>query len=59
MLRTVSVHGPTNLNMCLRNTRIPLFAHTDIASDSRMSSPLTGLPRFDEIMWIGAPRLVS
>ena len=38
---------------------IPLFTHTDIASDSRMSSPLTGLPWFDDIIWIFASRLVS
>ena len=38
---------------------IPLFIHTDIASDSRMSSPLTGLPLFDDIIWIVAYRLVS
>ena len=39
--------------------RIPLFTHTDIASDSRMSSPLSGLPWFDDNMWKGASRLVS
>ena len=38
---------------------IPLFTHTDIASDSRMSSPLTGLPWFDDIIWIFASRLVN
>ena len=35
------------------------FTHTDVASDSRMSSPLTGLPWFDDIIWIFASRLVS
>ena len=69
MLRTVSVNGPTKLN-ALRNLRmtcdseeilegISLFTHTDIASDSLMSSPLTGLPWFDDIIWIFASRLVS
>ena len=29
---------------------IPLFTNTDIASDSRMSSPLTRLPWFDDII---------
>ena len=38
---------------------IPLSTHTDIAPDSRMSSPLTGLPWFDDIIWIFASRLVS
>ena len=38
---------------------IPLFTNTDIASDSRMSSPHTGLPWFDDIIWIVASRLVS
>ena len=38
---------------------IPLFTNIDIASDSRMSSPLTGLPLFDGIIWIVASRLVS
>ena len=37
----------------------PLFTHTDVALDSRMSSPLTGLPWFDDIIWIFASRLVS
>ena len=56
--------------MRLRNSRmtcdsegilegIPLFTNTDIASDSRMSSPLTGLPLFDDIIWIVASRLVN
>ena len=39
--------------------RILLFTHTNIAPDSRMSSPLTGLPWFNDIIWIGASRLVS
>ena len=42
--------------------RIPLFIHTDIASDSRMSSPPSGMSWFDDmdrIIWIGASRLVS
>ena len=30
-----------------------------VAPDSRMSSPLTGLPWFDDIIWIFASRLVS
>ena len=34
---------------------ILLFTNTD----SRMSSPLTGLPLFDDIIWIAAARLVS
>ena len=38
---------------------IPLFTNTDIASDSLMSSPLTELPWFDDIVWIFASRLVS
>ena len=38
---------------------IPFFTNTDIASDSRMSSPLTGLPWFGDIIWIVASRLVS
>ena len=38
--------------------RIPLFAITDFASDSRMSSSLTGLPWFDDIIWINAAHLV-
>ena len=45
---------------------ITLFTHTDIASDSSMSSPFTELPRFDDIIWIAltdrwlvASRLVS
>ena len=37
---------------------IPLFTNTDIAPDSRMSSPLTGLPLFYHIIWIVASRLV-
>ena len=39
--------------------RIILFAHTVFALDSRMSNPLAGLPWFDDIIWIGASRLVS
>ena len=31
----------------------------NVALDSRMSSPLTGLPWFDDIIWIFASRLVS
>ena len=38
---------------------IPLFTKTDIVLDSRMSSPLTGLLWFDDIIWIVASRLVS
>ena len=38
---------------------ISLFNNTDIALDSRMSSPLTGLPLFDDIIWIVASRFVS
>ena len=30
----------------------PLFTNTDIASDWRTTSPLTGLPWFDDIIWI-------
>ena len=36
-----------------------MFIDTDMASDSRMSSPLTGLPWFDDIIWINAARLMS
>ena len=38
---------------------IPLFTNPDFASDSRMSSPLTGLLLFVDIIWIVASRLVS
>ena len=69
MLRTVSVNGPQT-RMRLRNSRmtcdsegilegIPLFTNTDIATDSRMNSPLNGLPLFDGSIWIVASRLVS
>ena len=65
---TVPVTGPTSLN-ALTNSRMACdsegtlegipFTHTDIASDSRMSSPLTGLPWFHDIIWIAASHLVS
>ena len=38
---------------------IPLLSHTGIASDPRMSSPLTGLFWFDDIIRIIVTRLVS
>ena len=39
--------------------RILLFTDTDFASDSPMSSPLAGLPWFDDILWIRVARSVS
>ena len=38
---------------------IPLLTNTDIASDLRMSSPLAGLPWFDDIIWMVVSHLVS
>ena len=35
---------------------IPLFTHTDVALDSRMSSPRTGLPWFDNVAAVGLER---
>ena len=62
MLRAFLVNGPKYLNALTQYSRmacdpegilerIPLFTNTDTASDSRMSSPLTGLLWFD-IIWI-------
>ena len=56
---TSFVHSKSKTHTSIPGEWALQFTHTDIASDSRMSSPLTGLPWLHDIIWVGGSRFLS